>query len=98
MFCLSVLALAGGGLWLWQGLQTLEQPVALDEPVLFSVPSGSGYGQVARKLEAEGLVGDSLLTQDTVKSLKKVDGRNTYISDLVWGRIFCYCVLVRSVR
>ena len=60
VFCLSVLALAGGGLWLWQGLQTLEQPVALDEPVLFSVPSGSGYGQVARKLEAEGLVGDSL--------------------------------------
>lgn len=60
VLCLSVLALAGGGLWLWQGLQTLEQPVALDEPVLFSVPSGSGYGQVARKLEAEGLAGDSL--------------------------------------
>ena len=60
VLCLSVLVLAGGGLWLWQGLQTLEQPVALDEPVLFGVPSGSGYGQVARKLEAEGLVGDSL--------------------------------------
>lgn len=60
VLCLSVLALAGGGLWLWQGLQTLEQPVALNEPVLFSVPSGSGYGQVARKLEAEGLAGDSL--------------------------------------
>lgn len=60
MLCVSVLALAGGGLLVWQGLQTLEQPVALDEPVLFSVPSGSGYGQIARKLAAEGLVGDSL--------------------------------------
>lgn len=60
LFCLVVLALAGGGLWLWQGLQTLEQPVALDEPALFSVPSGSGYDQVARKLAAEGLTQDSL--------------------------------------
>lgn len=60
LFCVVVLAVAGTGLWVWQGLQTLEQPVTLDEPVLFTVPSGSGYGQVARKLEAEGLTGDSL--------------------------------------
>ncbi|KPP99041.1 endolytic transglycosylase MltG [Marinobacter sp. HL-58] len=60
LFCLIILAVAGGALWVWQGLQTLEQPVALDEPVLFSVASGSGYGQVARKLEADGLAGDSL--------------------------------------
>lgn len=60
LFCLVVLAVAGSSLWVWQGLQTLEQPVALGEPVLFSVPPGSGYGRVARKLEAEGLVSDSL--------------------------------------
>jgi len=60
LFCLLVLAVAGSSLWVWQGLQTLEQPVALSEPVLFSVPSGNGYGQIASKLEAEGLVTDSL--------------------------------------
>jgi UPF0755 protein len=60
LFCLVVLAVAGSSLWVWQGLQTLEQPVVLNEPVLFSVPSGHGYGQVASKLEVEGLAGDSL--------------------------------------
>ncbi|MFN2362558.1 MAG: endolytic transglycosylase MltG [Marinobacter sp.] len=60
LFCLLVLSVAGSCLWVWQGLHTLEQPVALNEPVLFSVASGSGYGQVARKLEADGLAGDSL--------------------------------------
>jgi len=60
VLCLAVLAFAGAGLWVWQGLQTLEQPVALDEPVLFSVPSGTGYDQVARKLSAEDLSADSL--------------------------------------
>ncbi|PXX90930.1 endolytic transglycosylase MltG [Marinobacter vulgaris] len=60
LFCLVVLAVAGSSLWVWQGLESLEQPVALSEPVLFSVPSGSGYGQVARKLEEEGLAPDSV--------------------------------------
>ena len=62
ILCLSFLVLAGAGsaLWLWQGLKTLEQPVALAEPQLFQVPPGSAFGQIARKLEHEGLVEDSL--------------------------------------
>jgi UPF0755 protein len=51
---------SGLGIWLWQGLQTLEQPIALEEPVLFSVPAGTGYDQVARSLEQAGFIKDSL--------------------------------------
>lgn len=58
--CVLVLVLAGSGLWVWQGLQTLERPVTLDEPLLFNVPGGSAFSQIARKLENEGLVQDSL--------------------------------------
>lgn len=60
LFCFVALAVAGSSLWVWQGLQTLEQPVPLSEPVLFNVPSGSGYGQVAHKMEMDGLSADSL--------------------------------------
>lgn len=51
---------SGLGIWLWQGLQTLEQPVALEEPVLFNVPMGASYDQVARSLADKGFVKDSL--------------------------------------
>lgn len=60
LVCVAVLVVTGSGLWVWQGLQTLEQPVALEEPVLFSVPSGTGYGRIASKLESEGLASDTL--------------------------------------
>ena len=39
----AVLVGSALGIWLWQGLQTLEQPVSLEEPVLFVVPAGAGY-------------------------------------------------------
>lgn len=58
--CVLILAGSGGALWVWQGMKTLDIPVALDEPVLFDVPLGTGFGQVARKLEAEGFLADSL--------------------------------------
>lgn len=51
---------SGFGLWLWQGLQTLEQPISLEEPVSFKVPAGAGYDQVARLMVKEGFVDDSL--------------------------------------
>jgi UPF0755 protein len=51
---------SGLGMWLWQGLQTLEQPISLEEPVLFSVPMGAGYDQVARSMEKNGFIKDSL--------------------------------------
>jgi len=54
--CLVALAASAAALWVWQGLETLDQPVALQEPVLFEVPQGSSFGQVARRLEAEGFV------------------------------------------
>lgn len=57
---LAVLVGSGLGIWLWQGLQTLEQPVSLEEPALFSVPAGVGYDQVARSLEQTGFIEDSL--------------------------------------
>lgn len=57
---LTVLAAAGTGLWVWQGLETLEKPVSLEEPVLFDVPSGSAFSRIAQQMEAEGLVEKSL--------------------------------------
>lgn len=56
----AVLAAAGTGLWVWQGLNSLERPVALAEPVLFTVPEGATFSEVARRLEAEGLVPERL--------------------------------------
>ncbi|MGO1463450.1 MAG: endolytic transglycosylase MltG [Marinobacter sp.] len=56
----AVLVGAGSGLWVWQGLGSLETPVALAEPVLFEVPAGTAFGGVARQLEARGLVENSL--------------------------------------
>ncbi|MFL1453328.1 endolytic transglycosylase MltG [Marinobacter sp. GN3S48] len=60
VICVLVLAVSGGALWVWQGLNTLDIPVALEEPVLLDVPSGTGFGQVARILETEGFLKDSL--------------------------------------
>lgn len=60
---LVLLAGAGTGLWVWQGLQTLDQPHVLAEPVLFEVPAGVGLGQVAREMESRGLVQRSLWLQ-----------------------------------
>ncbi len=60
VICVLVLAVSGSALWVWQGLNTLDIPVALEEPVLLDVPSGTGFGQVARMLETEGFLKDSL--------------------------------------
>ncbi|WP_228141656.1 endolytic transglycosylase MltG [Marinobacter sp. X15-166B] len=57
---LVVLAGAGTGLWVWQGLQTLDQPRTLAAPVLFDVPPGSGLSRVAGEMEALGLIERSL--------------------------------------
>lgn len=57
---LVILLGSGLGIWLWQGLQTLEQPISLDEPVLYEVPAGAGYDQVARSLENQGFLANSL--------------------------------------
>lgn len=56
----AFLLVSGLGIWLWQGLQTLGQPVSLEEPVLFSVPKGAGYDQVARSMKQAGFIDDSL--------------------------------------
>lgn len=58
--CATVLVCAGTALWVWQGLETLSSPVAMDEPVLFDVPGGSAFSDVARRMEANGLVESSL--------------------------------------
>lgn len=58
--CLVVLAASGGALWVWQGLKTLDAPITLQEPVLFDVPQGTSFGQLARQLEADGFLPDAL--------------------------------------
>ncbi|WP_413231773.1 endolytic transglycosylase MltG [Marinobacter sp.] len=60
LVCTVALAMSGSALWLWQGLQTLDAPVSLDEPVLFDVPQGAAFSQIARKLERLGLIERSL--------------------------------------
>lgn len=57
---LVVLVGAGAGLWVWQGLQTLNKPVALDETVLFTVEPGTSFNGLAHELSRRGLVSDSL--------------------------------------
>lgn len=58
--CAAVLVGAGTGLWVWQGLGSLSKPVVLAEPVLFDVPGGTAFSEVARQLEARELVEKSL--------------------------------------
>ncbi|WP_372964562.1 endolytic transglycosylase MltG [Marinobacter sp.] len=57
---LTVLAVAGLGLWSWQGLKSLQHPVALDEPVLFSVQPGTSFNGLAYELAQAGLISDAL--------------------------------------
>ncbi|WP_227714577.1 endolytic transglycosylase MltG [Marinobacter sp. DY40_1A1] len=58
--CAAVLVAAGTGLWVWQGLGSLSKPVAMEEPMLFDVPAGTAFSDVARQLKSRGLVEDSL--------------------------------------
>jgi len=58
--CAAVLVGAGTGLWVWQGLGSLSKPVVMAEPVLFDVPGGTAFSEVARQLEARDLVGKDL--------------------------------------
>jgi UPF0755 protein len=55
----AILISAGTCLWLWQGLETLDRPLVLDEPVLFDVPDGASFSHVARILERQDLVSKS---------------------------------------
>ncbi|OZB13673.1 MAG: BCR, YceG family protein [Marinobacter sp. 34-60-7] len=57
---LGLLAGTAGGLWLWQGLKTLDQPIALVEPEVITVEPGTAFSQFARRLEQDGLVQDDL--------------------------------------
>lgn len=45
---------------MWQGLQGLNKPVMLEEPLLFNVPQGSSFIEVVGRLESQGLVSDRL--------------------------------------
>lgn len=59
LVCGLILAIAGTGLWAWQGLQSLNSPIVLEEPVTFEVPAGSSFDAIARSMESKGLVTDS---------------------------------------
>jgi len=56
----ALLTAAGTALWVSQGLKTLDLPSQLKQPQLFAVPKGTAFSQVARKLEQQNLVPDSL--------------------------------------
>ncbi len=45
---------------MWQGLQGLNKPVMLEEPLLFNVPQGSSFIEVVGRLESKGLVSNRL--------------------------------------
>ena len=49
--CAAVLVGAGTGLWVWQGLGSLSKPVVMTEPVLFNVPGGTAFDDVARHIK-----------------------------------------------
>jgi len=55
-----VLFAAAGGLLVWQGMQTLQKPIVLEEPKLFSVDPGTGFNQLAWQMESEGYLEDAL--------------------------------------
>ncbi len=59
LVCGLILAIAGTGLWAWQGLQSLNSPIVLEEPVMFEVPAGSSFDAIARSMESGGLVAES---------------------------------------
>ena len=48
------------GVWVSDGLSSLEQPLSMDEPFLFTVERGSTYRDVASQLQQAGVVEDSL--------------------------------------
>ncbi|GEN27502.1 hypothetical protein HVA01_11480 [Halovibrio variabilis] len=50
-------AAAAGGYAYWQS--RLEAPLALDEPMLYQVPSGAGFNHVVGHLEAQGVLDDA---------------------------------------
>ncbi|MGP9588741.1 endolytic transglycosylase MltG [Halomonas sp. AOP42-B2-16] len=59
---LLVLVLIGaagavGGYFYWQS--RLEAPLALDEPMLYQMPSGAGFNQVVAQLDSQGVVEDA---------------------------------------
>jgi UPF0755 protein len=56
----AMLTAAGTALWVSQGLETLDLPSQLEQPQLFAVPQGTAFSQVARQLEQQNLVPDSL--------------------------------------
>ncbi|WP_018403351.1 endolytic transglycosylase MltG [Marinobacter gelidimuriae] len=56
----ALLIAAGTALWVSQGLKTLDVPGQLEQPQLFAVPQGTAFSQVARQLEQQNLVPDSL--------------------------------------
>jgi len=56
----GILLGAGAGLWAWQGLQSLQQPVPLEQTRLLEVPQGTTLSHLAYDLQAEGLIRESL--------------------------------------
>lgn len=60
MLGVILLTLAGAALWVLQGLKSLDVAGSLEQPQLFAVPAGTAFSQVARQLEQQGLVPDSL--------------------------------------
>lgn len=55
-----LVAVAGAGLWGWQGLESLEADAGLEEPMLYVVPRGTSFNAVASDLEELGLVDKAL--------------------------------------
>ncbi|SFR49077.1 UPF0755 protein [Marinobacter daqiaonensis] len=75
LVALTVVVLAGAGLWTWQGLKSLEANAGLDEPTLYLVPRGTSFQAVAREFEQNGWVDDALW----LKLFARLEPENTSI-------------------
>ena len=51
-----VLLLGAGAALVWQGVQSLDEPLRLAAPVRFKVTPGSSFGRVAAELAAQGVI------------------------------------------
>lgn len=62
LFLIAFFLVASGvtGTWVWHELSLLKKPVALSRPVLFDVPPGTPFREVARDMQRDGLISDAL--------------------------------------
>ena len=57
---LALVAVAAVAVWVWQAMQQLHEPIALEHPQLFEVAPGSSFRTIALRMQDDGLVNRAL--------------------------------------